>query len=537
MIDPDTFHDLQEEVIYWAKEYIQENPLILAKTNYLEEIINAIYNVVQHHWQEFGIFDSWSEEEALSFIRYHTKENTPKRYYARSSFPHNDYVDDYDSSCTNTNTPSSPNSHTQQESQPQQPQDQSQHHIQQAQKRVRELQEIDKQNPKQGTKEWLNQRHNMITASSVSKLFNSQAQYQSIIKEKSAPNLKQEYEQDNTRGPAPLVWGHKYEPISVQIYEDLTNETVLSLGCLPHAQYPYLGASPDGIISPFQEKEDSGKRAGRLLEIKNPISRTIDGIPSETYWIQQQIQMEVCDMDGCDFLETQFKEMDEQSFYEPSDTVANHPEEHQPTISETETETHEEYVGVIVHYQSYEWGDKYPKIKYLYLPPLTQFTSQPFLKYSHTNSDSNSDSISQSISHSDSEPYSHTDFELPEAQEPQEIAQQQPQEPEAQEPESQENVKAWMDTKTKQIITDLQAHINQQIPQTHPEYPNYTIMKKEYWKLTTLSLVYVPRNKEWFQAAQPIIQKAWETILENRDAQNTKNNIATYFTEIIKQDS
>ena len=61
MIDPDTFHDLQEEVIYWAKEYMQENPLILAKTNYLEEIINAIYNVVQHHWQEFGIFDSWSE--------------------------------------------------------------------------------------------------------------------------------------------------------------------------------------------------------------------------------------------------------------------------------------------------------------------------------------------------------------------------------------------------------------------------------------------------------------------------------------------
>jgi len=114
MIDPDTFHDLQEEVIYWAKEYMQENPLILAKTNYLEEITNAIFNIVQHHWQEFGIFQSWSEEETLSFIRYHTKENTPKRYYARSSFPHNDYVDDYESSCTNTNTPSSPNSHTQQ---------------------------------------------------------------------------------------------------------------------------------------------------------------------------------------------------------------------------------------------------------------------------------------------------------------------------------------------------------------------------------------------------------------------------------------
>jgi hypothetical protein len=509
MIDPDTFHDLQEEVIYWAKEYIQENPLILAKTNYLEEITNAIFTVVQHHWQEFGIFDSWSEEETLSFIRYHAKENTPKRYYARSSFPHNDYVDDYDSSCTNTNTPSSPNSQTQQETQQQQQetqQQQPQDQIQKAQQRVKELQEIDKQNPKQGTKEWLNQRHNMITASSVSKLFNSQAQYQSIIKEKSAPNLRQEYEQDNTRGPAPLVWGHKYEPISVQIYEDLTNETVLSLGCIPHAQYPYLGASPDGIISPFQEKEDSGKRAGRLLEIKNPISRIIDGIPSETYWIQQQIQMEVCDMDGCDFLETQFKEMDEQSFYETSSDDT--PEEHPPS-------THEEYLGVIAHYQSYEWGDKYPKIKYLYLPPLTPFVSHPFINLSHTDSDTNS--------HTDSD----TDFELPAAQE------LEAQEPETQQPEK-DNVKAWMDTKTKQIITDLQAHINQQIPQTHPEYPNYTIMKKEYWKLTTLSLVYVPRNKEWFQAAQPIIQKAWETILENR-AQSSSNNVTNYFTQIVKE--
>jgi hypothetical protein len=514
MIDPDTFHDLQEEVIYWAKEYMQENPLILAKTNYLEEIINAIFNIVQHHWQEFGIFQSWSEEETLSFIRYHAKENTPKRYYARSSFPHNDYVDDYDSSCTNTNTPPSPNSHTQenqQETQQENQHQENQHQIQKAQQRVKELQEIDKQNPKQGTKEWLNQRHNMITASSVSKLFNSQAQYQSIIKEKSAPNLRQEYEQDNTRGPAPLVWGHKYEPISVQIYEDLTNETVLSLGCIPHAQYPYLGASPDGIISPFQEKEDSGKRAGRLLEIKNPISRIIDGIPSETYWIQQQIQMEVCDMDGCDFLETQFKEMDEQAFYETSsDTVAVTPEEHLPNM-------HEEYLGVIAHYQSYEWGDKYPKIKYIYLPPLTSFVSHPFLKLSDTDSDSISDSILDSISH--------TDFEAPAAQEL-----------ETQEP-AKENEKAWMDTKTKQIITDLQAHINQQIPQTHPEYPNYTIMKKEYWKLSTLSLVYVPRNKEWFQASQSVIQKAWETILENRAQAPppTSNNVTNYFTQIVKE--
>jgi hypothetical protein len=148
---------------------------------------------------------------------------------------------------------------------------------------------------------------------------------------------------------------------------------------------------------------------------------------------------------------------------------------------------------------------------------LTPFVSHPFLNLSHTDSDTNS--------HTDSDTNSHTDFELPEAQQPEE----------SQQPEKEkENEKAWMDTKTKQVVTDLKQHIEQQIPQTHPEYPNYTIMKKEYWKLTTLSLVYVPRNKEWFQAAQPIIQKAWETILENR-VQASNNNVTNYFTQIVKE--
>jgi hypothetical protein len=37
------------------------------------------------------------------------------------------------------------------------------------------------------------------------------------------------------------------------------------------------------------------------------VNREITGIPLEAYWIQMQIQMEVCNLDECDFLETQFK--------------------------------------------------------------------------------------------------------------------------------------------------------------------------------------------------------------------------------------
>jgi hypothetical protein len=45
-----------------------------------------------------------------------------------------------------------------------------------------------------------------------------------------------------------------------------------------------------------------------MVEVKNIYNREIDGIPSEEYWIQMQIQMETCDLETCDFLETRFKE-------------------------------------------------------------------------------------------------------------------------------------------------------------------------------------------------------------------------------------
>ena len=47
-----------------------------------------------------------------------------------------------------------------------------------------------------------------------------------------------------------------------------------------------------------------------MLEIKNIVNRVIDGNPKTDYWIQMQLQMEVCDLDDCDFLETRFTEYD-----------------------------------------------------------------------------------------------------------------------------------------------------------------------------------------------------------------------------------
>jgi hypothetical protein len=94
------------------------------------------------------------------------------------------------------------------------------------------------------------------------------------------------------------------------LYEKMFNAEVGEFGCIPHKHYNFIGASPDGIIT-----NPECERYGRLLEIKNVVSRNITGIPKKEYWVQMQLQMEVCDLDYCDFLETKFVEYEKSDFY------------------------------------------------------------------------------------------------------------------------------------------------------------------------------------------------------------------------------
>lgn len=107
-----------------------------------------------------------------------------------------------------------------------------------------------------------------------------------------------------------LHWGQKYEPLSVKIYENMYNTQIGDFGCIQHEQYSFLGASPDGI-----NIQEDNQRYGRMLEIKNIVNREIDGIPKKEYWIQMQLQMEVCNLDECDFLETKFIEYNDYESY------------------------------------------------------------------------------------------------------------------------------------------------------------------------------------------------------------------------------
>jgi hypothetical protein len=98
------------------------------------------------------------------------------------------------------------------------------------------------------------------------------------------------------------------------LYEARNNTKVGEFGCIKHPKYDFLGASPDGI-----NIDSSSPLYGRMLEIKNVFNREITGIPIEEYWIQTQLQMQVCDCDECDFLETCFKEYeDEEAFIHDS---------------------------------------------------------------------------------------------------------------------------------------------------------------------------------------------------------------------------
>lgn len=171
--------------------------------------------------------------------------------------------------------------------------------------------------PQQRTSEWYMFRNNLITASNAYKIFDTDASRNQLIYEKCfafneniiiVPEDTENFKYINTLSP--MHWGQKYEHVSIMIYEDMYQTKIEEFGCIKHDKYSFLGASPDGIN--VDEKSD---RYGRLIEIKNVVSREITGIPKLEYWIQMQLQMETCDLDECDFLETKFVEYETEKEY------------------------------------------------------------------------------------------------------------------------------------------------------------------------------------------------------------------------------
>ncbi len=110
--------------------------------------------------------------------------------------------------------------------------------------------------------------------------------------------------------PATL-WGQKFEDVACKLYSNLYNKKVFEFGLLNHSRLKWLAASPDGITSD-----------GIMLEIKCPSSRKIkENEPPIHYWVQTQIQLEVCNLEECHFFECELKQMETEEEFnqEPED--------------------------------------------------------------------------------------------------------------------------------------------------------------------------------------------------------------------------
>lgn len=160
--------------------------------------------------------------------------------------------------------------------------------------------------PAQRTDEWYAYRKNVVTASSASNIFTSDADRMKYLKEKSLP------EKNFSGGGIACQFGIKFEEVAQKIFEKMTESVVSEYGCIRHETIECLGASPDGIVTSSVDP----LMVGRMLEIKCLYSRELTGIPLYKYWCQCQLQMECCDLDFCDFFECKFNEnMTEEEFF------------------------------------------------------------------------------------------------------------------------------------------------------------------------------------------------------------------------------
>lgn len=153
----------------------------------------------------------------------------------------------------------------------------------------------------QRTAKWHSDRWQRMTAATMHKCFGTLGARNQIRYDKCKPIDTSKFDHVSTE--TAMHHGTKYEPVSTMLYEREHDTIVEEFGCIPHQKHSFIGASPDGINA-----KETSPRYGRMVEIKNIVNRPITGIPKFEYWIQMQIQMETCDLNECDFLETRFIE-------------------------------------------------------------------------------------------------------------------------------------------------------------------------------------------------------------------------------------
>ena len=434
--DSDDMFDTQITVSELIDEYLTDEILKMSSPDFHNEIVHQISDILFEQWTTVEICEDTDEiyDEICDFV-----ENVCNDYFENYDIPSRQYP------ITILNETKD---------------------VDAIQEKIKKLEAT--YQPDQRTNEWYEYRHNMITASNIWKVFASESQYNSLIYEKCVP-----FENKNGGGggyvntESALHWGVKYEPVTVMMYELFNNTKIGDFGCIQHPVYKCIGASPDGIVV-----DPSSERFGHMIEIKNIVNREITGIPKEEYWIQMQLQLETCDLDACDFVETRFREYENEcmfynnirrrkesvdivvekidtaidvelklDFIESDETIVNltdvnlTDENTLPVEEETVVNLEEPpFRGVICHFISKTFTSSVPK--YVYMPLDT--------------------------------------------------------------PIEKDVIDEWIKTQ-KELLKETHA-----------------LFTTIYWYLDEYSCVFVKRNRKWFEAAVPKIQEAWAVIEKER---------------------
>ena len=159
--------------------------------------------------------------------------------------------------------------------------------------------------PEQRSKEWYEMRKNKLTASSLADALDK-GHFQS------RDELLFYKIEEKPFEPNPITeWGVKYEDVAIKCYEQLYKVKVHEFGLIPHPDFEAFGASPDGIC------DDTGNDPyiGRMVEIKCPPKRKFTKTVPPHYLMQVQGQLEVCDLDECDFFQVKIEEYENYEDY------------------------------------------------------------------------------------------------------------------------------------------------------------------------------------------------------------------------------
>lgn len=283
--------ELLESAFYLMEDYINENPTAISEPYFEEDFLEDIKEIFYIQFEEEILNSKWIEDDLNELLEEAFAIFITTFYPERSlniqeiTYPISCELNDMDMLEKNEKNKI-------------------------IQDKIEYLKQ--KPQPEQRTNDWYVFRHNLITASNAYKAFESQNAINQLIYEKCQPLKTNEDDNKNkmVNINTPFHWGQKYEPLSVMLYENMYNTKVADFGCIQHDKYKFLGASPDGI-----NVDVNSQRYGRMLEIKNIVNREITGIPKKEYWVQMQMQMEVCDLDECDFLETKFIEYENETAF------------------------------------------------------------------------------------------------------------------------------------------------------------------------------------------------------------------------------